>query len=281
MYKVLIVDDEFLARKLLQGYVEKMPELKLFGTAQNAFEAFTFVKEHTVDILLLDIHMPDLNGIELARTLKDVPAIIFTTAYSEYALESYEVSAVDYLLKPITLPRFMQAIEKAIQKVGQRRSATAPSASTASASSQTEEEPISDPNVSRRDGGANPVGGQMPAVQDGKGGSSEPAASSPTYMMVKADYRLYKINYADLLFIEGQHEYVSFYTTGKRITALYSLKSLEEQLPPDQFVRVHKSYIVSIANISEIEQLTVTVAGQKIPIGGSYRDHLLARLGQP
>ncbi len=98
--------------------------------------------------------------------------------------------------------------------------------------------------------------------------------------MVKADYRLYKINYADLLYIEGQHEYVSFYTTGKRITALYSLKSLEEILPQDKFVRVHKSYIVSIDCISEIDQVYVTVAGQKIPIGGSYRDALLKKLGQ-
>lgn len=245
MYKVLIVDDEFLARKLLQGYVQKMPALELVGTAQNAFEAFCFVKEHPVDIILLDIHMPDLNGIELARTLKNVPAIIFTTAYSEYALESYEVSAVDYLLKPITLPRFMQAIEKAILKL--RNTTTAPTADTAETSA------------------ASPA-----ATGKGNGEAS--------YLMVKADYRFYKINYEDLLFIEGQHEYVSFYTTGKRITALYSLKALEEQLPADQFIRVHKSYIVSIRRISEIEQVSVTVAGQKIPVGGSYREQLLSRL---
>lgn len=245
MYKVLIVDDEFLARKLLQGYVQKMPALELVGTAQNAFEAFCFVKEHPVDIILLDIHMPDLNGIELARTLKNVPAIIFTTAYSEYALESYEVSAVDYLLKPITLPRFMQAIEKAILKL--RNTTTAPTADTAETSA------------------ASPA-----ATGKGNGEAS--------YLMVKADYRFYKINYEDLLFIEGQHEYVSFYTTGKRITALYSLKALEEQLPADQFIRVHKSYIVSIRRISEIEQVSVTVAGQKIPVGGSYREQLLNRL---
>lgn len=259
MHKVLIVDDEFLARKLLQGYVQKMPNLELVGTAQNSFEAFSFIKENPVDIVLLDIHMPDLNGIELARTLKNVPVIIFTTAYSEYALESYEVNATDYLLKPITLPRFMQAIEKAERVLGTSANAAAstPSATTPPSSpDQTQE--VSTP--------------------------TKLAEASPTqnanYLMVKADYRLYKINYDDLLYIEGQHEYVSFYTKGKRITALYSLKSLEEQLPADRFVRVHKSYIVSINDISEIEQLSVTVAGQKIPIGGSYRDQLLARLGQ-
>ena len=250
MYKVLIVDDEFLARKLLQGYVSKMPELELIGSAQNAFEAFSIMKEQSVDILLLDIHMPDLNGLELARTLKNVPAIIFTTAYSEYALESYEVSAVDYLLKPIALPRFMQAIEKAQRLIDAVRQKAG------------DGEPVDEP------------AGVAESL------SVQPAQVHPDYLMVKADYRLYKVNFSDLLYIEGQHEYVSFYTTGKRITALYSLKSLEEQLPQDQFIRVHKSYIVSIPLIQEIDQAYVTVAGQKVPIGGSYRDALLRKLGQ-
>lgn len=256
MYKVLIVDDEFLARKLLQGYVSKMSELELVGTAQNAFEAFSLLKEQKVDILLLDIHMPDLNGLELARTIKNVPSIIFTTAYSEYALESYEVSATDYLLKPIALPRFVQAIEKAKKQI-------------MAENSHTEGLPESNHNSQEASSAVSTIS------------SSELSSlHSVEFLMVKADYRLYKINYADLLYIEGQHEYVSFYTTGKRITALYSLKSLEEILPQDKFVRVHKSYIVSIDCISEIDQVYVTVAGQKIPIGGSYRDALLKKLGQ-
>lgn len=244
MYNVLIVDDEFLARKLLQGYVEKIPDLHLIGTAQNAAEAFALVKNQQVDILLLDIHMPDLNGIELARTLPNVPAFIFTTAYSEYALESYEVSAVDYLLKPIAFPRFEAAIEKAINKL-----------KSLAGNEQKEEE-------------AEPE----PATVQG-------TTANKTYLLVKADYRLYKVNFDDLLYIEGQHEYVSFYTREKRITALYSLKNLEEQLPADQFIRVHKSYIVSINEIQEIEPLSITVAGQKLPIGGSYRDALMKKLG--
>ena len=244
MYNVLIVDDEFLARKLLQGYVEKIPDLHLVGTAQNAAEAFALVKNQQVDILLLDIHMPDLNGIELARTLPNVPAFIFTTAYSEYALESYEVSAVDYLLKPIAFPRFEAAIEKAISKL-----------KSLAGNEQKEEE-------------AEPE----PATVQG-------TTANKTYLLVKADYRLYKVNFEDLLYIEGQHEYVSFYTREKRITALYSLKNLEEQLPSDQFIRVHKSYIVSINEIQEIEPLSITVAGQKLPIGGSYRDALMKKLG--
>ena len=259
MYQVLIVDDEFLARKLLQDYVSKIPELQLAGTAQNAFEAFSFCKEHHVDIVLLDIHMPDLNGIELARTLKSVPSIIFTTAYSEYALESYEVSAVDYLLKPIALPRFMQAIEKAIARLkGLTSPSQSPQPLQTSQPPQTPQTPTQTPQTLQTPPQTPP---QTP------------------YLMVKADYKLYKINFDDIHYIEGQHEYVSFYTKDKRVTALYSLKALEDQLPRDKFIRVHKSYIVNIDHISEIEQVSLTVAGHKVPIGGSYRDSLLERLG--
>ncbi|MBQ0057902.1 MAG: response regulator transcription factor [Bacteroidales bacterium] len=252
MYKVLIVDDEFLARKLLQGYVEKMPELEIAGSCANAFEAFKVIKEEHIDILLLDIHMPDLNGVDFARTCKDVPCIIFTTAYSEYALDSYEVSATDYLLKPIAMPRFMEAIKKAEDKL---MAMNALSSSTPTA--QTYD-----------------IAGTANVAISGATQSSD-----ADYIMVKADYRLYKINHADLMYIEGQHEYVSFYTSGKRITALYSLKALEDVLPSDQFVRVHKSYIVSIRHIQEIEQMSVTVAGTKVPIGGNYREALLKKLG--
>ena len=253
MYKVLIVDDEFLARKLLQGYVEKIDDLELVGSCPNAFEAFKAIKEQKIDILLLDIHMPDLNGLDFARTCKEVPAIIFTTAYSEYALESYEVAAVDYLLKPIAMPRFMEAIQKARLRL----QATAPTSAPAEAPQKAEPEPSES--------------APAPTPSDD--------AKSNDFLLVKADYKLYKINYEDLLYIEGQHEYVSFYTKEKRITALYALKTLEETLPADRFIRVHKSYIVAINHIREIEQLSVSVDNVKIPIGGSYREALLKKLG--
>jgi len=245
-YNVLIVDDEFLARKLLAGYIEKMEEVQVVGSCANAFEAFAKIKETRVDILLLDIHMPELSGMEFAKTCSEIPAIIFTTAYSEYAIDSYELNATDYLLKPIALPRFMQAMEKAIERVRQRRTNNGHDAEKSPA----------------------------PTAPDEKTTESGPN----DFIVVKADYKLYKINYEDLLYIEGQHEYVSFYTTGKRITALYSLKSLEETLPANRFIRVHKSYIVSLKNIQEIEQMSLTVAGRKIPIGGSYKEALISRL---
>lgn len=248
-YNVLVVDDEFLARKLVSSYVEKIEDLNLIGTAANAFEAFRMVKENQVDILLLDIHMPDLNGLDFAKTCVKVPAIIFITAYSEHALESFEADAVDYLLKPVAFPRFQKAIEKAITKIKGIKK-------------EDKEETAEKPTESV---------GPAPETEEVEGVKG--------YFMVKADYRQYKIKYADLLYIEGQHEYVSFYLAdGKRITALYSLKNLEQELPSDLFVRIHKSYIVSIDNITESSMSSVVVAGKRLPIGGSYRDNFLSKL---
>ena len=232
-YNVIIVDDEYLAQKLLQDYVSKMESLQLVATCSNAIEAMNALKDHQVDIMFLDIQMPDLTGLELVKSLEHKPAIIFTTAYSEYAVDAFNLSVVDYLLKPFDFPRFIQSINKAI-------------------------------------------GAEMPQVKEEK--AQDTISQANDFITVKADYKLYKINYDDLLFIEGQHEYVTFHTTQRRITALYALKDLEELLPKERFVRVHKSYIVSFKHIQDLDKSDVTVAGNKIPVGASYRDDLLARL---
>ena len=233
-YNVIIVDDEYLAQKLLQDYVSKVESLQLVATCSNAFEAMEALKNHRVDIMLLDIQMPDLTGLELVKSLEKKPAIIFTTAYSEYAVDAFNLAVSDYLLKPFDFPRFFQAINKAIGNV-----------------QPTEESPKPAPDT---------------------------ISKSNDFITVKADYKLYKINYDDLLYIEGQHEYVTFHTTQRRITALFALKDLEELLPKDRFVRVHKSYIVSFKHIQDLDKSDVTVAGNKVPVGASYRDELLARL---
>ena len=234
-YNVIIVDDEYLAQKLLQDYVSKVESLQLVATCSNAIEAMNVLKDHQVDIMFLDIQMPDLTGLDLAKSLEHRPAIIFTTAYSEYAVDAFNLSVVDYLLKPFDFPRFIQAINKAIGTEQQKE-----------------------------------MGVQKPAA--------DTISESNDFITVKADYKLYKINYDDLLFIEGQHEYVTFHTTQRRITALFALKDLEEILPKDKFVRVHKSYIVSFKHIQDLDKSDVTVAGNKVPVGASYRDELLARL---
>ena len=226
-YNVLIVDDEFLARKLLQEYVQKVESLNLVDCCPDAFKAMETLHREKIDILLLDIQMPDLIGLDLLKTIDNQPATILTTAYSDYAVDAFALGVVDYLLKPFDFLRFLQAINKAIEHVSLGENAT---------------------------------------------------GKAPDYIMVKADYKLYKINYDDLLYIEGQREYVTFHTQSKRITALFSLKNLEDTLPADKFARVHKSFIVSLHYIEDINKTTVTVAGNKIPIGESYRDYLIARL---
>ncbi|MBO5809881.1 MAG: response regulator transcription factor [Bacteroidales bacterium] len=227
-YNVLIVDDEFLARKLLSEYVSKVEILNLVDTCPDATSAMQVLNKENIDILFLDIQMPDISGMEMLKLLNNRPSVVLTTAYSEYAVDAFALGVVDYLLKPFDYARFMQAINKIVNKNV--------------IESQTETNSLND------------------------------------YILVKADYKLYKVNYEDLLYIEGQHEYVTFHTTTKRITALYSLRSLEETLPKDKFVRTHKSFIVSIKNIEDIDKLNVTVAGNKIPIGASYREALIERL---
>ena len=234
-YNVIIVDDEYLAQKLLQDYVSKVETLQLVATCSNAFEAMEALKNNNVDIMLLDIQMPDLTGLELVRSLDKKPAVIFTTAYSEYAVDAFNLAVSDYLLKPFDFPRFIQAINKAIGHV-------------------------------------------PPKVESTIKPAADTISKSNDFITVKADYKLYKINYDDLLFIEGQHEYVTFHTKERRITALFALKDLEGILPKDRFVRVHKSFIVSFKHIQDLDKSDVTVAGTKIPVGASFRDELLARL---
>jgi DNA-binding LytR/AlgR family response regulator len=227
MYNVLIVDDEFLARKLLTEYVSKIDYLNLVDSCSDATKAMEVLAKEHIDILMLDIQMPDISGIEMLKLINnDRAAVILTTAYSEYAVDAFSLGVIDYLLKPFDYARFVQAINKAV--------------SYKAMESQSE--------------------------------------ISNDYIMVKADYKLYKVNFDDLLFIEGQHEYVTFHTKTKRITALYSLKNLEEILPKDKFIRTHKSFIVSIKNIEYIDKLNVTIAGKEIPIGASFRDALIERL---
>jgi DNA-binding LytR/AlgR family response regulator len=233
--KILIVDDEYHARKLLSEYVSKLPFLELEGMASNAFEAMSVLQKGKIDIMLLDIQMPEITGLEFARSLKNPPSVIFTTAYSEYAVESYELDVVDYLLKPIAFPRFLQAINKVTE---------------------------------RRGNDATPNTVELHQAEP-------PSEKTEDSLIVKSGYKLYKINYSDLLYVEGQREYVTFHTTKQRITTLYSLKDLEENLPSSQFLRIHKSFIVSIRHIELIDKNILHIAGQKLPIGGSYKEGLM------
>ena len=229
LIKVVIIDDEFPARKLWSEYVSKLSMLQLVGVYENAIQSVKDLQQ--VDLILTDIQMPELSGLDFIRSLKEKPMVIFTTAYKEYALDSYELEAVDYLLKPISFPRFVQAINKVTERIKLKRQSLTPD-------------------------------------KQGK-----------DYFMVKADYKLYRIDYANLLYVEGQSEYVTFHLKDKkRITAYYSLKKLEEELPANEFVRIHKSYIISLSNIDEVEGNMVSIGGLKLSIGKNYKDLLLDKL---
>ncbi len=229
--KTIIIDDEFPARKLLSEYASKIANIKLCGVCDNAVHALELLQNEEVDLIFTDIQMPDLSGMEFIRSLKNPPLIVFTTAHSEYAIDSYELEAVDYLLKPISFPRFVQAVNKVQERIQLLRS------------KECETKPEKD------------------------------------YFMVKADYKLYRIDFVNILFVEGQSEYVTFHLKdNKKITAYYALKKLEEELPSRDFMRIHKSYIVSLANIESVEGNLVTIAGQKLSIGKNYKDLLMDRL---
>ena len=241
IYSVLILDDEALARTLLQEYLAKMPQFRLAASCCHVHDALTYLQQHPVDILLTDIQMPDISGIEFVRGMLRRPAVIFTTAYSEYAVEGFDLCVVDYLLKPVGFPRFMQAMQKAEKYVQMV---------------QMEELP----------------------ADNGREKTGENGRGTADFITVKADRKLHKINFNDLIYVEGKHEYVTFHTLQRNITALGPLKQLENQLPAGQFIRIHKSFIVAVRYIETLTPRSLSVQGTELPVGSSYRDQLLERL---
>lgn len=229
-YTCLIVDDEQLARQLLQEFVSKIPMLELKGMCKNPLEAMEILKDEHIDILFLDIQMPELTGVEFVKTLQHKPAIIFTTAYSEYALEGYQLDVIDYLVKPFPLDRFIKAVNKAIDYIELKRKA-----------------------------------GQAGSVNS-------------NFVLLHADHKIYKVHLDEIEYIEGLKEYVSYFTKNKRIIVLQSLKSIEEELPSDQFIRVHRSYIVPIRKIKTLDGNQVQIGEKLIPIGRSYKEDVLKRV---
>ena len=255
LYKVLSVDDEHLARTLLEEYVSKLPDLVLAGSCSNAMSAMSVMRQQKIDILLTDIEMPELTGVEFVANLPYRPSIIFTTAYSQYAIDGYDLGVVDYLLKPIPFNRFVKAINKAIDRIKLINVAE----SHVSEGERAVEAPS--------DGTAQTKTDALP--------KSEPR----DFIMIRADRRLYKVMFDDLLYMEGQQEYVTFHTRQRKITAYFSMKKLMEELPQGQFVRIHKSYIVSAKHVEIVDVASVTVAGVELPIGPAYRESALKELG--
>lgn len=229
MIKAMIVDDEPLAQDILESYIEKLPNVELLCKCSNAIEANEVLKSEHVDLIFLDIQMPQITGIDFVKSLKNPPSIVFTTAYPDYAVEGFELSATDYLLKPISMDRFMQAVNKAEKEI------------------------------------SNKANGDIESKED--------------FIFVKADKKLIKINYDDILYIEGLKDYVIIRMKEGRVITLQTMKSLEAKLPSNLFRRIHRSYIVSTGKIKALMgnmvELIENGKTKHIPIGKNYKDDLL------
>ncbi|MDA3927610.1 MAG: DNA-binding response regulator [Prolixibacteraceae bacterium] len=217
MISCIIVEDEPLALKRTMEYVCKIPYLDLLQSFDNGFEAVGFLKAQPVDLIFLDIKMDELTGIQFLESLDKKPYVIITTAYSEYALKGYELNVTDYLLKPFTIERFIQAVEKV--------------------SHQLEKAP-----ENNRD-----------------------------FFFVKSDYKIEKIFFNDILFIEGMRDYRNIQTESKKILTLQTFRDLEKELPNSLFCRVHKSFIVTLNKIDIIERNRIKVKDKLIPISETYK----------
>ena len=227
----IIVDDEPLALEVLETYISQFPELKLVAKCNNAIEAFEGLNSQKIDLMFLDIQMPQISGIDFLKTLSNPPKVILTTAFPNYALEGYELNVVDYLLKPIGFDRFSKAVNKFLEL--SKNNVLSPKKLE-----QQEEE-------------------------------------KPDYIFVKADKKLIKIKFEDIFYVEGLKDYVILHTPTGRIVTLQTMKSLEEKLPQDIFMRVHRSFIANLKKIEVIEGNSLIINKKSIPIGKNYRDELL------
>ena len=242
MIRVLAIDDEPLALLQLQKMIEKTPYFELVAACQSAFEAMKVLDEQEVDAVFTDINMPDLSGLDFARSLTNVPILVFTTAYSQYAVEGYKVNAIDYLLKPYGMPEFQASAAKVKQQYDLMQKA--------------------------RGNGNN--------ASDS--GSQDEGKLEGDILFVKVDYRIVRISIADIRYVESQSEYLKMYMTdGRSLMVLMSIKRLAELLPSDRFVRIHRSYIVNMSKVVEIAKLRIKMDAETyLPVGDLYKDDVLA-----
>lgn len=231
MIRCLVVDDEPLALHIVEDYISKVPFLKLVKSTTNPIEALTLVQQGEIDLVFLDVQMPELTGIQFLKIANGKAKVILTTAYPEYALEGYELDVVDYLLKPIAFDRFFKSVQKA--------------------------QGIIQPSVK-------PVTSPEPAQQQNDFLSD--------FIFVKSEHKIQKVYLRDILFIEGLKDYISIFTPAERIITLQNMKKMEDALPEKHFIRVHKSYIVSLNKIDSIERSRIWIGEKIIPVGDTYRD---------
>ncbi len=241
-YSCIVIDDEFLARKLLADYISKIPQFELIGSFDSAVSAIELISTGAVDVIFTDIEMPDMSGMDFIKNLQTTsnqPLIVFVTAYPQYAVEGFEVSATEYLLKPVSFPRFIKAVNKIINTL----------------------------NLHNR----------ISTIQKTEIVEVKQEIDDNNYIVIKVDGRIVKLLFDEIIYVEGALEYVIFHTKDEKYMTLMSLRNLESELPEERFMRIHKSYIVAIDKIQEIEGNMVSVGKNKITVSKNMRPVLLKR----
>lgn len=221
---VVILDDEAPAIKILSSYVSKIRSLNLIQATTNPFEVIETLNTQTVDLLFLDIEMPDINGIEFLKSIDQKPMVVFTTAFEKYALQGYDLDIIDYLVKPIRLDRFIKSTNKALRLYNLQ---------------------------------------------------NKTAEEKPTFIHFKVEYKTVKVLLDDILYIEGLKDYVKVFTTQDMILTRLNIKGIYEKLPHDQFIRVHRSFIVSTKHITAFNKGSVLIKEITLPLGETYRENVL------
>lgn len=266
MLKCIAIDDEPLALRQIAAYIQKVPYLELVASTTNALDAHRLITEQPIDLLFVDINMPDLNGMDLVRSLVRRPMVIFTTAYSEYAVEGFRLDAIDYLLKPFSFADFSRAAAKAyalyeLRELADRKTqgvvtnAAQPTAPTETTAPKTVEEPTDEAAVEQL-----PFPEALPADKE--------------FISVKADYKVSLIRIADIVYIESEGEYVRIHLAdGSRVTTLFRIKNMEASLPADSFMRIHRCYIVNLHRIRSYVRGRVYLNERDyLPIGENYKE---------
>jgi len=225
----LIIDDEPVARKGMEEYVREIDFLDLVALCENPVKATRYLSEQTIDLIFLDIHMPKVSGIEFLKSLRNPPLVIFTTAYSDYALEGYSLDVVDYLMKPITFDRFLKATQKAFEIH------------------------------------------QLKQLAKGQKASSD-------YFFVKSESKYEKVTYAEVKYVESLQNYVIIHTASRKLITYMTLNSIENQLPKDLFLKVHKSFIISLGNIKAVDGNEILIGDARIPISRNLKELVVNRI---
>jgi two-component system, LytTR family, response regulator len=226
----LIVDDEPMARDVLRRYIEKLPALRLIGECSNAIDALLFLQTHAVDLMFLDIRMPELMGTELVQSLRNPPKVIFTTAFKEYALDGFELDAVDYLLKPVRFERFLKAVNKAFPK-------------------QIKTHVNSLPGLEKKTG--------------------------TDFIYLRVDRKLVKIILSEILYIESAGDYVKVFIKDKSYVTRQTISSVEAMLSDNEFIRIHRSFIISVNKIKSFTNELVEIGNKELPVGKLYKNNFL------